>query len=158
MGVSYYEAEAYCKWAGGRLPTEAEWEKAARWTGSHPRVYPWGDVWDAEKCNNLDDSLYPVNQTAPVGSYPAGVSPFGLHDMAGNVYEWCKDWYGWDYYSEIPPGGWMDPLGPSIGNPRILRGGGYYHSSASNFCRTAYRFNSLFPYYSFYYLGSRFCR
>jgi formylglycine-generating enzyme required for sulfatase activity len=97
VGVTYYEAEAYCKWAGGRLPTEEEYEKAARWTGSHSNIWPWGDTWDAEKDNNPFDHNpagggFRVNQSAPVGSYPAGASPYGCMDMTGNAYEWCADW------------------------------------------------------------------
>lgn len=130
VGVSYYEAEAFCKWAGGRLPTEAEWEKAARWTGSYPNWYPWGNPWDAEKCNNWYDHNvagggYQRYQTAPVGSYPEGVSPYGCHDMAGNVWEWCRDWYLPDYYSLTPPGGWGDPQGPSSGHDRVTRSGSW---------------------------------
>ena len=126
VGVTYYEAEAFCNWAGGHLATEAQWEKAARWTATHPNAYPWGDTWDQQKCNNWYDSLYPGYQTAPVGSYGSGVSPYGLHDMAGNVYEWCKDLYGSSYYGQTPPGGWSDPQGPTSGSYRVLRGGSWY--------------------------------
>ena len=99
VGVTYYEAEAYCKWAGGRLPTEAEREKASRWdeASQHSRTWPWGDTWDPEKCNNPEDHNpagggYRVNQSAPVGSYPEGASPYGCLDMVGNAYEWVADY------------------------------------------------------------------
>jgi formylglycine-generating enzyme required for sulfatase activity len=160
VGVSYYEAEAFCNWAGGCLPTEAQWEKAARWTGSSPNVYPWGNVWDAEKCNNYYDHNpagggYFRFQTAPVGSYPAGISPYGCHDMAGNIWEWCKDWYSDSYYSESPTGGWVDPRGPESGSSRSHRGGYWYGDE--NDCRCAYRrYND--PDYSYYSLGFRLAR
>jgi formylglycine-generating enzyme required for sulfatase activity len=143
VGVTYYEAEAFCNWAGGHLPTEAQWEKVARWTGSYPNVYPWGNTWDDEKCNNLEDHNsagggYGRFQTAPVGSYPAGESPSGCQDMAGNVWEWCKDWYGSTYYSQSPT---SDPQGSASGSYRVLRGGcwGYVYD---NFYRCAYRYYS----------------
>ena len=135
VGVSYYECEAYCNWAGGRLPTEAEWEKAARWTGSHANVYPWGDTWDQEKCNNYYDSNpagggYVKYQTSPVGSYPSGASPYGCQDMAGNVWEWCADWYK-SYPGSSSPFDYTNSF-------RVLRGGGW-DSPGSGVTRCACR-------------------
>jgi len=169
VGVSYYEAEAFCNWAtassgGGapfHLPTEAQWEKAARWDAatSTPRVYPWGDLWDPSRCNSYDsgDALYPGYQTAPVGSYinPSGASPYGCQDMAGNVWEWCKDWYQDNYYSQTPPGGWLDPQGPSGGSYRACRGGSWPHHVS--ICRCAGR-NSPDPAYVNNNYGFRLAR
>jgi len=142
VGLTYHEAEAFCNWAGVTLPTEAQWEKAARWDGASPRVYPWGSVWDKEKCNNNDDSLYTPGtkyRTVEVGSYPAVVSYYGCLDMAGNVTEWCKDWYGSSYYSTPPTGGWIDPQGPATSSSRVLRGGDW--SMPQDGMRCAYRYH-----------------
>ncbi|HPB32207.1 MAG TPA: SUMF1/EgtB/PvdO family nonheme iron enzyme, partial [Candidatus Sumerlaeota bacterium] len=118
VGVRYSDAESYAGWAKKRLPTEAEWEMAAR--GTDGRLYPWGSVFDPKRCNSYSNGrLEPEN----VGSYPLGASPYGLMDMAGNVAEWVYDAYSKDYYKESPI---VNPRGPAErGNNFIVRGGDY---------------------------------
>ena len=132
--VSWYGANAYCGWAGGRLPTEAEWEYAAG--GPESRVYPWGDDQQQGYANCTEsDCVDGLGLTAPVGSFPEGASWVGALNMAGNVWEWVTDWNHSKYYGTSPSN---NPSGPSSGTSRVLRGGGWYDNWDR--LRVAYRY------------------
>jgi formylglycine-generating enzyme required for sulfatase activity len=124
--VDWNMAKTYCEWRGDRLPTEAEWEKAASWNEGNQtkRVYPWGNSLDCTFANYYDkkNGRYCVGDTSAVKSYESGKSFYGAYDMAGNVWEWMNDWYSETYYQNSPL---LNPLGPDAGDYRVLRGGSW---------------------------------
>lgn len=128
INVNWDDAVAFCKWSGGRLPTEAEWEKAAR--GLVGQLYPWGN--EAPSGNRANYSFDPVSMwdgpasLAKKDQYEFGRSPFGLYEMAGNVWEWTQDWYEADYYKTSPP---ANPQGPEKGEERVIRGASWRNTA-----------------------------
>ncbi|MDX1811017.1 MAG: SUMF1/EgtB/PvdO family nonheme iron enzyme, partial [Gammaproteobacteria bacterium] len=131
VGVTWSDADKFCRWRGGRLPTEKEWEKAAR--GEKGNEFPWGDNWDPKLTNTGDDAEWEEG-IAPIGSYTSNASPYGIYDLSGNVWEWVSDWY-----KAIPGSDYNDP---QYGEKnKVIKGGsgGMGHYAISYFYRNATR-------------------
>jgi len=156
VDVTWYDCAAYATWAGVSLPTEAQYEYAVR--GPQGNNYPWGGTataadptngWDGTKCANYYNSYDVGISTWPVGSFPSGASWCGAQDLAGNVWEWCADWYG--DYSSTPV---TNPTGPATGDYRVLRGGSW-SNYIEDYCRGACRNNGNYPTYWVDFIGFR---
>lgn len=155
--ITWYDARDFCEWRGARLATEAEWEKASR--GEDGRIYPWGNEPPTPELINLQwppgtFDERPLFTTTPVESYPEGASPYGILNLAGNVYEWVSDVYDQEYYSYAPD---RNPPGPSEedGTYRVTRGGSFWNTAYRN--RSANRNNAFIPAESFHFDGGVRC-
>ena len=141
--ITWYEAEAYATWRGGVLPTEAQWEFAAR--GPSSVIFPWGDAWDPAKANVVDSTAL-----TPVASYPEGASWVGALEMAGNAMEWVADWYSGSYYKQEVRD---DPTGPKLGSKKVEKGG--WWGAVPYVARSAYRHFEDPPTYQDHHIGVR---
>lgn len=151
VNVSWHDAKSYCEWVGGRLPTEAEWEKAASWNVETQTkfIYPWGNDVPSSDLLNYSGN---VGNTTPVGSYPLGEND--LFDMGGNVMEWVNDWYDETYYQNSPS---SNPSGPDTGQYRVLRGGSWSYIDSRYAVRSAFRYGNS-PSVAESYIGFRCAR
>jgi formylglycine-generating enzyme required for sulfatase activity len=147
--ITWFGAEAFCEWRGGRLPTEAEWEKAARWNPAtnDVSVYPWGPTQPTGEQANY---ALTGNNTRPVGTFEAGKSPLGVYDMAGNVFEWVADWYAPGGYGTADPVN--EPTGPAQGTTKIIKGGSWWDNAF--YLRGANR-GTMLPTFAVNYVGFR---